>query len=405
MRRRRRRHVDVPRFDGRRTGTFLLVVVAVAFLVVHVLRLLLVVAALQQIRQSVRPRTEHPRQDRLAHVLQAVSVLVRERRTVHVVRYEAQDIGTHARVVHHERQLRPRRQARQTRIHRQPALLLRRDERLDLMDERLGRDGLLVSALEVDALVVERLVKVARVDFAPHLVPLALRPLPLLVLLLEARQHDRHSDARVVVQRSNHLEAVLPAIHLFHDALVNALALAAQSRLETERRALLRIHRRDPRGDRLEQRNRAQIRLDMVVVLVPLLLAAIQRVLVHILLVRIERLALTRPGGIAHPPIVQHLPAQGVAATARQVDLALRQLAVRRATRLLHRQVKALALERRHIVQHGILILQPAVPAHVVPDEPLEHAQQLRAAAQEQRGSIHERRHINHVLRIQVEQL
>ena len=273
------------------------------------------------------------------------------------------------------------------------------------MDERLGRDGLLVSALEVDALVVERLVKVARVDFAPHLVPLALSTLPLLVLLLEARQHDRHSDARVVVQRGNHLEAMLPAIHLFHDALVNALALAAQSRLETERRALLRIHRRDTRGDRLQQRNRAQIRLDMVVVLVPLLLAAIERVLVHILLVRIKRLALTRPGRVAHPPIVQHLPAQGVAATARQVDLALRQLAVRRATRLLQRQIKALALERRHIVQHGIFVLQPTVPAHVVPHEPLEHAQQLGAATQEQRGTIHERRDINHVLRIQVEQL
>ena len=331
--------------------------------------------------------------------------LERCRGPVQVVGHQAQDIGQDMRIVHHKRQLVSWRKARETRIQRKPSLLLCSDQRLDLVDECLGRDGLLVGALKVDALVVQCLVKVARIDFAPHLVPLALRTFPFLVLLLQPRQHDRHSDARVVVERSDHLESVLPSVHLLDDALVYALALPAEPRLESERCSLVCIHHGDPRGNGLQQGYRAQIRLDVVVVLVALLFTAIQRIFVHVFLVRIERLALTRPCGMANPAVVQHLPAQCVASTARQLDFASRQLPVRRPARLLRRQVEALALQCRHILQHRVFVLEPSVPTHVVADKRFECAQQLRPSVQKQRYTVHERRHIDHVLCIQIQQL
>jgi len=54
------------------------------------------------------------------------------------------------------------------------ALALLGEQRLGLLDERADREHLLVVGLEVDALVVERLVKVLDVQLAPDLVPLAL---------------------------------------------------------------------------------------------------------------------------------------------------------------------------------------------------------------------------------------
>ena len=164
---------------------------------------------------------------------------------------KSQHIGKHICILERILELEARRDARQAWVCCEAPLLLRRTQCLDLLHKRLACDRLFVRTLKVDALVVQRLVKVARVNLAPYLVPLALRTLPLLVLLLQARQHDRHRHARVVVQRRNHLETVVAAVHLLDNALVDALALPAQARLEAERRALLRIHHGNARRNRL----------------------------------------------------------------------------------------------------------------------------------------------------------
>ena len=142
----------------------------------------------------------------------------------------------------------------------------------------------------------------------------------------------------------------------------------------------------------------------MVVVLVALFLAAVQRIFVHVLLMRIERLTLARPRRVRHPTVVEHLPAQRVAPTARQVDLTLRQLAIRRATHLLRIKINPLALQRRHILQHRVLILEPAVLAHVVADQALERGKELRLPTKEQRRAVDECAHVNHILRVQIQQ-
>ena len=59
------------------------------------------------------------------------------------------------------------------------------EDGLDLVEQRLGADELDVVLLEVDALVVERLEVVLLVLLAPHLVEVALRLAPLLVLRLQ----------------------------------------------------------------------------------------------------------------------------------------------------------------------------------------------------------------------------
>jgi len=66
-------------------------------------------------------------------------------------------------------------------------------------------------------------------------------------------------------------------------ARVDALGLTAEAGLEAKVRLLLRLHRRDARVQRLEQRDRAEDGLDVVVVLEPLVLAPVQRELVRVL--------------------------------------------------------------------------------------------------------------------------
>ena len=187
------------------------------------------------------------------------------------------------------------------------ALILLAAERLDLGNERLGVEKALVVGLDRKGLVVERLEEVLGVLFcwsrrqygedvhdtpkkgretdrlAPDAVPLAVRALPLFVLLLQPREHDRDGDARVLVQRLDDFESLLLAIYLLDHALVDTLALVSEPRFQAERSALVRLHERDAGRDRFEQRDRAQVRLDVVVVLVSFLLGPVQRRLVRVL--------------------------------------------------------------------------------------------------------------------------
>ena len=83
------------------------------------------------------------------------------------------------------------------------------EDGLDLVEQRLGADELDVVLLEVDALVVERLEVVLLVLLAPHLVEVALRLAPLLVLRLQSDddvtvtpslQHDCTAGQRIVIK-------------------------------------------------------------------------------------------------------------------------------------------------------------------------------------------------------------
>lgn len=99
------------------------------------------------------------------------------------------------------------------------------------------------------------------------------------------------------MQRLNDLPTLLLAIHLLDDALVDALALVPKSGLEAERRAFVGLHDGDAGRDRLEEGDRAQVRFDVVVVLVALFLGPVQRFLVRVLAVRDEAF-IARPAGL-----------------------------------------------------------------------------------------------------------
>jgi hypothetical protein len=97
---------------------------------------------------------------------------------------------------------------------------------LDLGEEDLWREVLLLALLERERLVVERLVIVLLVHLAPDLVPLAARAAPLLVLLLEALEDDRHRDDRVRVEAVDDIRSLvsvdpLDALQMDHCAYQN----------------------------------------------------------------------------------------------------------------------------------------------------------------------------------------
>jgi hypothetical protein len=90
------------------------------------------------------------------------------------------------------------------------------------------------------------------------------------------------------VQRLNDLKSLLLPVNLLDDALVDALALIAESGLQTERRTLFRLHKSDAGRDGFEEGDGTEVGFDVVVVLVTLLLRSVKRFLVRVLALRDE---------------------------------------------------------------------------------------------------------------------
>jgi len=160
--------------------------------------------------------------------------------------------------------------------------------RLDLRNERLGAERFLVRHLKRDALMVQRTRVVRRVYRAPDLVPLALRALPLGLLLLQPREDDGQRQRGRVLHRLQDLEPRLSPVDLFDDALVNGLARPAKVRLEAKDCAFLGGHPKDLVIEWIEHADRAYERIDVEIILVALFFGAMQRFLVEIFLVRHE---------------------------------------------------------------------------------------------------------------------
>lgn len=155
---------------------------------------------------------------------------------------------------------------------------------------------------------IQAAVEVLGVYLPPDPVPLSEGTAPLLILLLQPRQHDGYADAGVLVQSVDHFSAKLFTVDLLDDSLVDALALIAQAGFQAERHPLLRIHGGNPCGDGLEQRNGAKVGLNVEIVLVPLFLGAVEGLLKGVLLVCKEEL-LAAQVHHADPLVVQDLPA------------------------------------------------------------------------------------------------
>jgi len=179
--------------------------------------------------------------------------------------------------------------ARVERVHeRGAASHLRLHDRLDLRNERLGGERFLVRHLKRDALMVQRARVVRRVYRAPDLVPLALRALPLGLLLLQPREDDGKRQRGRILHRLQDLEPCLSPVDLFDDALVNGLARPAKVRLKAKDCAFLGRHPEDLVIKWLEHADRAHKRIDVEIVLVALFFGAVQRFLVEVFLVRHE---------------------------------------------------------------------------------------------------------------------
>jgi hypothetical protein len=143
------------------------------------------------------------------------------------------------------------------------------------------------------------------------------------------------------VQRLNDLKSLLLPVNLLDDALVDTLALIAESGLQAERRTLFRLHKSDAGRDGFEEGDGTEVRFDVVVVLVAFLLRAMKRFLVRVLALSDEAFV----GGVRRlrdwkgkersasreekgrrgegrrtPLVVKHLPAESVATGAVERD-------------------------------------------------------------------------------------
>jgi len=224
-----------------------------------------------------------------------------------VRKYELDGVAEHVRVLNLELELVLRACARIERVHKRGAARhLRLHYRLDLRDERLGRERLLVRHLKRNALMVQRARVVRGVYRAPDFVPLALRALPLDFLLLQPREHDGQSKRGSVLHRLQDLEPGLPPVDLFDDALVHRLARAAKVRFEAKHGALFRTHGQDLVIEWLKHADCAHERIDVKIVLVTLFLGAMQCLFVKVFLVRHEDGVFAREARMGDPLIVQH---------------------------------------------------------------------------------------------------
>jgi hypothetical protein len=187
---------------------------------------------------------------------------------------------------------------------------------LDFSLKYLKLESALVDCSSVDELVVERLPEHPLGLLAPNLLPLALRELPCLEALLEAVEQDRDNLIRAEVELLDDILALLAAVKLHDDALVDGLALTSKTRRKLECQLLLLRQATKRLSERLKQLNCTTASLYVVVVVVAFLFDTVKAFLVKVLLMSDEARVFTRPSGVRSPLIVQDGVAEFISAAA-----------------------------------------------------------------------------------------
>ena len=155
---------------------------------------------------------------------------------------------------------------------------------LDMLHKVLSCDLFLVVLLELIPLVVKRFVKVFGVDLTPSFIPLSLYATPLLILGLQACEHDRDCDAGTILQGLNDFGTGVTSIDLLQGTVIDAPAGPTKVGFEPKRRTLFVGHLFDARAEWLKERDGACKGLQLDVIFVSFFFALVKRFFKRVLL-------------------------------------------------------------------------------------------------------------------------